>query len=103
MIENAVLKYLGIYQEHIDEADELCERVCKEHSIDSDSEVWEYVKQDFEENVWQGHQLSNEIIYYIFRNLKAALVESGKYKESQIDWYINGLDTHFYINGDEVA
>ena len=102
MIENAVLKYLGIYPEHIDDADELCERVCKEHGIDSDSEVWEDVKQNFEELVWPGRQLSNEIIFYIFRNLKAALVESGEFEDGQIDWYINGGDTHFYIDGEEV-
>ena len=101
MIEDALLKYLGIYPESIQRADDICERICEEYGIDSDSEVWPYVKQDFEELVYDGRQLSNEIIYYVFRNLRAALVESGKLKEEQVEWYINGFDTGFLIDNEE--
>jgi len=102
-MENEALKYLGIYPEHIEMADGICEAVCRKYGIDSDEEVWEYVKQDFEETVYDGEQLSNLIIYYIFRNLKSALMESGKLGEVDIDWYVNGHDTHFYIDGEEIA
>lgn len=100
MVENAVLKYLGIYPEHVEAADELCERVCGRYGIDSDEEVWAYVKSDFEELVYDGSQMSNAIIRLIFYNLLAALREHGV-GEGRVDWYINGGDTHFYIDGEE--
>lgn len=100
MAENALLKYLGIYPENVANADELCERVCKAHGIDSDEEVWAYVKSDFEELVYGGEQLSNEIIRLAFCNLLAALRDHGV-DEGRVDWYINGGDTHFYIDGEE--
>ena len=103
MVEHAALKFLGIYPEQIQDADETVEYVCKEHGIDSDSQVWEFVERDFKENIFDGDDLSDVIVCYIFRNLKAALVESGKFTEEQIDWYINGtLDTNFYIDGEQV-
>lgn len=98
MIEHAILKYLGIYPETIEKYDEVIEQVCEEYGIDSDKQVWEYVKQAFDENVFDGN-LTNEILSYMFRNLGSALVEAGKFDEQQIDWYVNGWDSHFYIDG----
>ena len=100
MIEDATLKYLGIIPECIERADEICERVCDEHGIDSDSAVWEYVKQDFEEQVHDGN-LTNLIIYFIFKNLRAALDESGVVDMSRTDWYIDGMCSSFMIDGEE--
>ena len=102
MVEHAALKFLGIYPEQIQDADDTVEEVCKMYGIDADSQVWDFVEEDFKECIFDG-DLSNMIVYYIFRNLKAALVESGKLDEEQIDWYINGtLDTNFYIDGEQV-
>ena len=100
MVENAALKYLGIYPEHVQAVDELCERACEKYGINSDEEVWAYVKQDFEELVYGGRQMSNEIIRLVFCNLLAAMRDHGV-DEGRVDWYINGGDTHFYIDGEE--
>ena len=101
MIENMALKCLGIYPECIERADEIVKRVCEEYGIDSDAEIWPYVQQDFEENVFGG-DLTNEIMSYMFRNLQAALIESGKLSDEQIDWYVNGYASSFVIDGEYV-
>lgn len=98
MIEHALLKYLGIYPETIERADEIVERVCEEYDIDSDSEVWEYVKQTFDEEVFDG-QLSDFVVDLMFRNLAAALMESGKVDGKRIDYYVDGICSDFTIDG----
>lgn len=101
MIDHAALKFLGIYPETIDEADETCERVCAEYGIDSDDKVWDYVEQDFREIIFDGN-LTNFIIDLIFRHTRNALVEARKVEDDAIDWYVNGDDSHFYIDGEQV-
>ena len=101
MIEHEALKYLGIYPESVEKADVICERVCEKYGIGSDYDVWEHVRQDFEKQVYDEYPLSDLIIFFIFKNLKAALVKSKKVEEPDIDWYINGWDTGFYIDGEE--
>lgn len=101
MIEDATLKYLGIYPEVIERVDEICERVCEKYGIDSDDAVWEYVKQDFDEQFNEA-DLTGYICYLIFKHTRAALVESGMVVDSRIDWYINGICSSFYIDGEEV-
>ena len=99
MIENAILKYLGISPETVNRVDEICERVCDEYDIDSDEELWPYVEQTFTEE--HGSNLSDEIAYLAFRNLRDALVESGKFRESELGWYVNGTCSSFTIRGED--
>lgn len=100
MIENEILNYLSIYPYAINDVDDTVERICGMYGIQSDDHVWPYVKQWFEEEVF-GDNLTNAIIDTIFRNLRDALVESGQFESDQIDWYVNGLDSHFIINDKE--
>ena len=95
--------YLGIYPDNIEEASEIFELVCKKFGIDSDEE-WSIILQDFEEQFdidYYGN-FGNRVIGMIFRNLNSALVEKGV-NDDRIDWYINGWDTSFIIDGEEVC
>lgn len=93
--------YLGIYPKQIEDAGDVLDWACREYGIDAD-EVWEWVNNEFYEmfNVPYYTHISNGIVGIIF----SCLMEALKRKGIESDCYINGtLDTHFYIDGEEIA
>ena len=104
MIEDALLKYLGIYPEIIERFDALCERVCADYGIDSDEEVWPEVKWKFDEmcGIGSNHPLNmtNILIRMAFNEVAGALVEHGV-DDGRIDWYVDGMASAFVIDGEE--
>jgi len=61
----------------------------------TDVELWEVAKT---------HQapphLGNIYLYLLLDNIKAAL--SISHPDLQVDYFLNALDTHLYINGEEI-
>lgn len=103
MIENRTCTYLGIYVRQIEDAGDTVGDVCEKHGIDED-DVWEFVNNDFYErfSIPDNSHFGNAVTYIIFDCLKDALVQSG-IERDRINFYINGsLDTHFYIDNEEV-
>ena len=105
MIENALLKYLGIYPETIKRIDDMCERVCEDYGIDSDEEVWPEIKRQFGEicGIRPDHSLNitDILISMAFREVAGALVEHGM-DNGRIDWCVDGMASAFTIDGEEV-
>lgn len=103
MIEDALLKYLGIYPEVIERADAIVERACEAHGIDSDDEVWPYVLDRFEQAFdlkARDNGFTNWLIHASFSALDSALQEQG-IDDGRIDYYVDGMCSDFYINGKE--
>lgn len=96
------LGIVGIYPMQIACAIDTLATVCEEHEL-NDDELWRQIWQEMDDR-WgtEYSSLSNRIVGVLFDNLAAALEESGMEHE-RINFYINGgLDTHFYIDGEEV-
>ena len=104
MVEDALLKYLGIYPEVIERADDIVERACKAQGIDSDDEVWPHVLDEF--NSMTGFKEggfntpTNMLIRMAFSALDSALREHGM-DDGRIDYYVDGMCSDFYIDGEE--
>ena len=96
------LSFLGIYPIQLERAMGTLDDVCREHGID-DNELWRQIWRDMDERFGtERSSLSNKICGILFDNLAAALEEGGM-ERKRISFYINGgLDTHFYIDGEEV-
>lgn len=97
------LPLLGIYPMQLEDAIDTVKDVCSTHGIDED-ELWQFIWQEMDElwNTEHGNHLSNQLVGVLFRNLTTSLAEGGIERE-RVDYYINGgLDTHFYIDGEEV-
>ena len=96
------LSFLGIYPMQLEQAMDTLDAVCREHGID-DNELWRAIWREMDDRYGtERSSLSNRICGILFDELATALEESGMEKK-RIDFYINGgLDTHFYIDGEEV-
>lgn len=96
--------YLEIFPRQIEDASDVVGLACTQHGIDED-EVWSWIDDEFRErfSIPENSHFGNVVTGIIFDCLKEALVRSGIDRE-HIDYYINGgLDTNFYIDGEEVA
>ena len=89
------LCYLGIYPDEIRRAQETFDDVCDKYDLgDLYDDYEEYLK-----NVGDFGDITNSIMGALFDTLMSALKEKGI---DDCDYYVNGLDTHFYINHEEV-
>ena len=98
----SALNLLGIYPMQLEQAASVIADVCDKYELDDD-ELWRQIWTDMDERFGtEFSSLSNVITAILFDNLAASLEESGVEKK-RIGFYINGgLDTHFYIDGEEV-
>ena len=104
MVENRTCTYLGIEVRQIEHAGDVLDLACERHGLDAD-EVWEWVDNDFHErfDVPDWSHFGNVVTRIIFDCLMEALERNG-IERDRIDYYINGgLDTSFYIDGEEIA
>ena len=95
----SALYLLGIYPMQLEKAMDIVKEACAEHGL-NDNDLWHFIWQDMDE-YWctEENHLSNQIVDVMFWNLHRSLKEKG----IESDYYINGgLDTHFYIDGEEV-
>ena len=98
----SALHLLGIYPMQLERAMDTLSEACAEYGIDDD-ELWRFIWQEMDE-LWHTEQnsLSNQLVGVLFHHLKESLVEKG-INSKRVTYYINGgLDTSFYIDGEEV-
>lgn len=96
------IRFLGIYEEEIDKAVNSSELAMKregftEKEID---EMNDMVLEQLEEcGNWSD--ITNSIIDAYF-TVAADLIRQRR-KDTEVSYYVNGMDSHFYINGEEVC
>lgn len=90
--------YLGIYPNNIESASETLEAVCEAQGLDSDV-IWSKIYRRFT-NAYSSN-FGNKVMTLMFECLQAELEKQGM-EPDRIDWYVNGLDTDFYIDGETV-
>lgn len=89
---------LDIYPQMIADAYELCEEILKDYGY-TEQDFFSYVQQDMDE--FELKDLSNRLVRMMF-NITRDLILQKKPSED-VDYYVNGtLDTHFYINGEQM-
>lgn len=89
---------LDIYPQMIADAYELCEEILKDYGY-TEQDFFSYVQQDMDE--FELKDLSNRLVRMMF-NITRDLIMQKK-PDEDVDYYVNGtLDTHFYINGEQM-
>lgn len=92
------LGIIDIYPEMITDAYSLCEEILKDYGY-TEQDFFSYVQQDLDE--FELTNLSNRLVDMMF-NITRDLIEQKK-PDEDVDYYVNGtLDTHFYINGEQM-
>ena len=99
MITN--LQYLGIYEGSINSAIESCEDALKRLKF-SDREIdqmneWALNKLS---EIGDWYEITNSIIYAYFDTTKYMIED--KHPKVEVDYYVNGDDSHLYVNGEEI-
>ena len=99
MISN--LCYIGIYEDAINDAIESSEELLKlfGFGVNDVAEMNKCARDYLVEN-GSFEDITNSIIYAYFSSAKAYI--ENVYKEVEIDFYINGHDSHLYYDGAEV-
>lgn len=89
---------LDIYPQMIADAYELCEEILKDYGY-TEQDFFSYVQQDMDE--FELKDLSNRLVRMMFNITRDLILQ--KKPDEDVDYYVNGtLDTHFYINGEQM-
>lgn len=89
---------LDIYPQMITDAYELCEEILKDYGY-TEQDFFSYVQQDMDE--FELKDLSNRLVRMMFNITRDLILQ--KKPDEDVDYYVNGtLDTHFYINGEQM-
>lgn len=96
------IRFLGIYEEEINEAVNSSELALKregftEKEID---EMNDMVLEQLEE-CGDWNDITNSIIDAYF-TVAADLIKQRR-KDVKVSYYVNGMDSHFYIDGEEIC
>ena len=93
-----VLNYFGIYEGDINKADEICQNVLYHAGLENRyDEMMECALDYFYDMQLDSRtSITNALIYCMFNSTKDILME--KYKNIDVDYYVNGYDSHLYIN-----
>ncbi len=92
------LSILDIYPQMIADAYELCEEILKDYGY-TEQDFFSYVQQDMDE--FELKYLSNRLVIMMFNITRDLILQ--KKPDEDVDYYVNGtLDTHFYINGEQM-
>ena len=92
------LSLMDIYPEMLQNAYELCEEILQDYGY-SEQEFFEFFMQDLDE--FELKDLSNRLVGIMFRITSDLIKE--KDPKVDVDYWVNGsLDTHFYINGEQI-
>ena len=98
-----IINYFGIYTDDLKHADRICKNALKKYGAD-DVEincVFAYAYNVFYKHVYEFYQdsLTNAIIYSMFYAVKC-FVENDV--DVNVDFFVNGSDSHMYIDGVEL-
>lgn len=97
----SILAFFGIYPEAIEQADDLVQRYLEAYHLEQDTdrvfeEAWPYL-QDHMVNA----SVTDTIIWSLFEALENEMVDKAGIDEDRISMYVNGLDSHFLVDGAE--
>ncbi len=87
--------YYGIYPEEIQRAQDIVNEIIYRYNLSYD--INEEIDTAFYE-CGSLEDITNSLILAMFSTVKSKLDNMG----IENDYYINGYDTHFYINGEEI-
>ena len=95
------LSFFGIYPDSIERADKICQKILK-HANFNDNEISELYDGIYDEfynymDYAEFKTVTNALIFCMFYNTKNEIKK--KYPDLDIDIYVNGLDSHMYIDG----
>lgn len=93
-----VLNCFGIYEGDINRANEICQIVLNKSGMDSRYNDMMNDALDHFYDIQLGYEINitNGLIECMFNSTKNLLIE--KYKNIEVDYYVNGYDSHLYIN-----
>ena len=96
------IRFLGIYEEEIDKAVELSELAMK-HEWFTEKQISEMNDMALEqlEECGDWSNITNSIIDAYF-TVTADLIKQRR-KDKEVSYYVNGMDSHFYIDGEEIC
>ena len=94
----SVLNSFGIYEGAITRANEICQIVLYKSGMDSRYDEMMNDALDYFHCIQLDNRTSitNALIDSMFNSTKYILME--KYTDLDVDYYINGYDSHLYIN-----
>lgn len=95
------IRFLGIYEEEINNAVDISELAMKREGF-TEKEIKEMNDMVLEhlEECGDWSNITNSIIDAYF-TITADLIKQRR-KDKEVSYYINGMDSHFYINGEEI-
>ena len=93
------LNCFGIYEDEINKADEICQDVLYHAGLENryDEMMNDALDYFYYIQLDNRTSITNALIDCMFNSTKYILME--KYKNIDVDYYINGYDSHLYING----
>ena len=95
------LKFLGIYENAINNAVEVSESALKEVRLENKINYLHNSIEECLKEIGDWKDITNSIIYAYFSTTES-IIEEEYGEEKKIDFYINCDDSHFYINNEEV-
>lgn len=93
------LAYLGIYESEILDAIKTADEALQRENINADI-CSDYLYEELEQT-GKWDDITNSIIGAYFR-ITADLINQKRKSDDYATYYVNGLDSHFYLNHEEV-
>ena len=96
------IRFLGIYEEEINNAVDISELAMKQEGFTEKEieEMNDMVLEQLEEcGDWSN--ITNSIIDAYF-TVTADLIKQRR-KDKEVSYYVNEMDSHFYIDGEEIC
>ena len=96
------IRFLGIYEEEIDKAVNSSELALKQEGF-TEKEIEEMNDMALEqlEECGDWSNITNSIIDAYF-TVTADLIKQRR-KDKEVSYYVNEMDSHFYIDGEEIC
>lgn len=96
------IRFLGIYEEEIDKAVDSSELALEQEGF-TEKEIGEMNDMVIEqlEECGDWSNITNSIIDAYF-TVTADLIKQRR-KDVKVSYYVNGMDSHFYIDGEEIC
>ena len=92
------LNCFGIYERDINKADEICQDVICHAGLENryDEMMERALDYFYDMQLDSAISITNALIDCMFNSTKDILME--KYKNIEVDYYVNGYDSHLYVN-----
>lgn len=93
------LNCFGIYEDEINKADEICQDVLCHAGLENryDEMMNDALDYFYDIQLSCETNITNGLIGCMFNSTRNILME--KYPDLDVDYYVNGYDSHLYVNG----